>query len=106
MRNNLGLTFSPLHPVIGAECSGIDIGEPISSEAASTIEDAMDRYAVLVFRRGTPLTTEQQIRFTKSLGEPEGLYTKIQAERGVRLESPLLSDISNLDPSNQILPPE
>ena len=66
----------------------------------------MDRYAVLVFRRGAPLTTEQQIRFTKSLGELEPLYTKIQAEEGARLDNPLLSDISNLAPGDKILPRE
>ena len=106
MRNNLGLSFAPLHPVIGAECTGVDIGEPISPEIASAIHDAMDRYAVLVFRRSTPLTTDQQIRFTKSLGELEGLYTKIQAEEGVRLDNPLLSDISNLAPGDKMLAPE
>ncbi len=101
-----GLTFSPLHPVFAAECSGIDIGESISPEVAAAINDAMDRYAVLVFRRGKPLTTEQQIRFSKSLGELEGLYTKIEPEAGARLDSPLLSDISNLAPGDRILSPE
>jgi len=61
----MSLTFSPLHPVFAAECSGVDIGEPLSPEGAAAIEGAMDRYAVLVFRRGTPLTTAQQIAFTK-----------------------------------------
>jgi alpha-ketoglutarate-dependent 2,4-dichlorophenoxyacetate dioxygenase len=106
MQNTLGLTFSPLHPVFAAACSGVDIGEPISAAVASAIHDAMDQYAVLVFRRGTPLTTDQQIRFTRSLGEVEGLYTKIQAEEGVRLDNPLLSDISNLAPGDRILAPE
>ena len=106
MQNTLGLTFTPLHPVFAADCSGIDIGEPISPEIADVIHDAMDQYAVLVFRRGKPLTTNQQIRFTKSLGELEGLYTKIQPEQGVRLDNPLLSDISNLAPGDKILPPE
>ncbi len=106
MRNNLGLTFAPLHPVIAAECSGVDIGEPIAPAIADAIHDAMDCYAVLVFRRGKPLTTQQQIDFTKSLGEIESLYTKIEAEAGARLDSPLLSDISNLAPGDKILPPE
>lgn len=106
MRNTLGLTFAPLHPVFAAECSGVDIGEPISPGIAAAIEDAMDRYAVLVFRRGAPLTTEQQIRFTKSLGELEPPYTKIQAEEGARLDNPLLSDVSNLAPGDKILSPE
>ena len=106
MQNTLGLIFSPLHPVFAADCSGVDIGAPISPEIADVIHDAMDQYAVLVFRRGKPLTTDQQIRFTKSLGELEGLYTKIQPEQGVRLDNPLLSDISNLAPGDKILPPE
>ena len=106
MQNTLGLTFTPLHPVFAAECSGVDIGEPISPEIAAVIHDAMDRYAVLVFHRSTPLTTDQQIRYTKSLGELEGLYTKIQAEEGVRLDNPLLSDISNLAPGDKMLAPE
>lgn len=106
MRNNLGLSFLPLHPVIGAECRGVDISKPISPEAADVIHDGMDRYAVLVFRQGRALTTEEQLRFTRSLGELEGLYTKIEPEAGARLETPLLSDISNLAPGNGLLPPE
>jgi alpha-ketoglutarate-dependent 2,4-dichlorophenoxyacetate dioxygenase len=65
-----------------------------------------DLYGVLVFRPGKPMTTEQQLRFTRSLGELEGLYTKIESEEGRRLETPLLSDISNLTPSNKLLPPD
>ena len=103
MRNTLGLTFTPLHPVFAAECFGVDISEAISPAIAAAIDDAMDHYAVLVFRRGTPLTTEQQIRFTKSLGELESPYTKIEAQEGARLDNPLLSDISNLAPGDRIL---
>ena len=106
MRNDVGLTFTPLHPVIAAECSGIDIGVAVSSAVAAAIEDAMDRYGVLVFRRGTPVTAEQQLRFTRSLGEIEALYTKIQPEEGARLDNPWLSDISNLAPGDKILAPE
>jgi alpha-ketoglutarate-dependent 2,4-dichlorophenoxyacetate dioxygenase len=106
MRNNLGLTLSPLHPVIAAEAKGVDISEPISPQVADVIHDAMDLYGVLVFRPGKPMTTEQQLRFTRSLGELEGLYTKIESEEGRRLETPLLSDISNLTPSNKLLPPD
>jgi alpha-ketoglutarate-dependent 2,4-dichlorophenoxyacetate dioxygenase len=98
------LTFTPLHPVFVAECSGVDIGEPITPQTAAAIEDGMDHYAVLVFRRGTPLTTEQQLAFTKSLGELEPPYRKIQPEEGVRLDNPALSDISNLAPGDKILP--
>lgn len=106
MSNQPGVTFRPLHPVIGAECVGIDISKPFSNAVADAIQDGMDRYAVLVFRQGTALTTEQQLSFTRSLGELEGQYTKIEADSGMRLDTPLLSDISNLAPGNTILPPD
>ena len=100
----MGLTFTPLQPLFAAECAGVDFGEPIPPAVADAIHDAMDRYAVLVFRRGTPLTTQQHLRFTKSLGELEPPYTRIEPDEGVRLDNPQLSDISNLAPGDRILP--
>ena len=100
----MALTFAPLHPVFAAECSGADIGEPLSAENAAAIQDGMDRYAVLVFRRKRPLTTAQQLAFTQALGELEPPYTQIRAEEGMRLDSARLSDISNLGPGDRILP--
>jgi len=99
----MGLTFTPLHPVFVAECSGVDIGQPISPQEAAEIQRGMDQYAVLVFRRATPLTTQQQLAFTTSLGELEPPYTQIRAEEGMRLDSTRLSDISNLGPGDKIL---
>lgn len=96
------LTLTPLHPVFVAECSGVDIGQSISPETAAAIESAMDRYAVLVFRRVTPLTTEQQIAFTKSFGELEVPYASILASGGARLDNEALVDISNLTSDNMI----
>src|SRR5687768_1464804 len=102
----MALTFTPLHPVFAAECSGVDLGEPLSRDNAVAIEEGMDRYAVLVFRREKPLTTQQQIAFTQALGELEPAYTTIHPEEGMRLDSPKLSDISNLGPGDRILPRE
>jgi alpha-ketoglutarate-dependent 2,4-dichlorophenoxyacetate dioxygenase len=97
------LTLTPLHPVFAAECSGADIAGPVSPDVAAAIDDAMDRYAVLVFRRRAPLTTEQQIAFTRSLGELEAPYTKINPDTGSRLDNSALSDQSNLGPGDRIL---
>lgn len=99
----MAITFDPLHPVFAAECNGIDIGNPIDASAAEAIHAGMDRYAVLVFRRKSALTTQQQLTFTRSLGELEGPYTTIRAQEGMRLESEQLSDISNLGPGDRIL---
>ena len=99
----MAVSFNPLHPVFAAECVGVDIGQAIDARTAEAIHAGMDRYAVLVFRRKTPLTTEQQLAFTRSLGELEGPYTTIRAQEGMRLESAQLSDISNLGPGDRIL---
>src|ERR1051325_2273409 len=99
----MGITFTPLHQTIGAECSGVDIAEPLTPEQVATIDQGMDRYAVLVFRRKEPLTTEQQIAFTQNFGELEPPYTQIQSPDGKRLDSPHLADISNLGPGDRLL---
>ena len=99
----MDVTFRPLHPVFVAECFGVDIGLPLSPQQAAAIDEGMDRYAVLVFRRSTPLSTEQQIAFTKNFGELEPPYTQIQSPAGTRLDNPALADISNLGPGDRIL---
>ena len=99
----MALTFTPLHPVIAAECSGVDIGQPLTAEQAAAIDAGMDKYAVLVFRQGTPLTTAQQTAFTLNFGEQEPPYTQIQAAGGVRIAEPGISDISNLASDGGIL---
>jgi alpha-ketoglutarate-dependent 2,4-dichlorophenoxyacetate dioxygenase len=102
----MGMTFIPLHPLIGAECAGLDIGRPLTANEAARIHEGMDRYAVLVFRRPaplTPLTTAQQLAFTASLGEMEKQYRKVNSDEGTRLDDYRLSDISNLSRDNSIL---
>jgi alpha-ketoglutarate-dependent 2,4-dichlorophenoxyacetate dioxygenase len=99
----MSITFTPLHPVIAAECHGVDIGAPITADEAEAIHKGMDQYAVLVFHRDTLLTTAQQLAFTGALGEMEKVYTKINSDQGSRLDDYRLSDISNLSPENRIL---
>lgn len=97
------ISFTPLHPVFVAECQGADISRPLTPEQAAAVDAGMDKYGVLVFRRGTPLTTEQQVAFTRNFGELEAPYRQIQAAEGARLKDPALSDISNLGPDGRIL---
>jgi alpha-ketoglutarate-dependent 2,4-dichlorophenoxyacetate dioxygenase len=99
----MAITLIPLHPVIGAECGGVDISKPLTPEEAEAIDAGMDRYGVLVFRQGKPLTTEQQMAFTLNFGELEAPYTQIQAAQGTWWNNPALSDISNLSPAGGLL---
>jgi alpha-ketoglutarate-dependent 2,4-dichlorophenoxyacetate dioxygenase len=97
------ISFTPLHPVFAAACTGVDVSRPLSPDQAAAIDAGMDRYAVLVFRRDAPVSTEQQIAFTKNFGELEPAYRQITSPEGIRLENPNLIDISNLGPAGDML---
>lgn len=99
----MAIAFTPLHPALAAECSGVDISQDLTPEQAAAIDAGMDRYAVLVFRRPEPLSTERQIAFTRNFGDLEAPYTQIRSPEGIRLADPALIDISNLGPNNRIL---
>jgi alpha-ketoglutarate-dependent 2,4-dichlorophenoxyacetate dioxygenase len=61
----------------------------------------MDTYAVLVFH-DQPLTDEQQLAFTRSLGEIEhAIGTSLRAPDEYRLPT-TFADVSNLDKNNQV----
>lgn len=92
----MALTFTPLHPVFAAEASGVDIAEPLSPEAATAIEAAMDRYAVLVFRRDEPLAIERQVAFSTNFGPLEAPYRSIKSGTGGGDQRAEIIDISNL----------
>jgi taurine dioxygenase len=56
-----------LHPVIGAEIRGVDLGQPLSDEAIRDIKDAWYKHTVLVFR-GHRLSDDDQRRFASYFG--------------------------------------
>ena len=44
------MQIRPLHPLFAGEVSGVDIRRVPEAATIATIDEAMDRYAVLVFR--------------------------------------------------------
>jgi alpha-ketoglutarate-dependent 2,4-dichlorophenoxyacetate dioxygenase len=102
-RTTMALSFVPKTPGFVAACHGVDISQPLSETNAAAIDAGMNAYGVLVFHQKTPLTTEQQIAFTKRFGDLEPLYRQIPAAGGTRLDNPALSDISNLSAAGSIL---
>ena len=79
-----------------AEVGGVECGAPLAAPDAQTIDAAMERYAVLVFRN-QPLTDQQQLAFTRHFGELERYETPghIRKRDEHRL-GPGISDFSNL----------
>ena len=61
-------TVKPLSGVLGAEISGIDLSQKLSTELFHIIHQAFLDHHVLVFRNQT-LTPEQQMRFGRCFGE-------------------------------------
>jgi alpha-ketoglutarate-dependent 2,4-dichlorophenoxyacetate dioxygenase len=95
------LTVLPTHPDFVAEVVGVDMRQPPSQELMRQIEEAANRYAVLIFR-GQHITDEQHVAFTRPFGRRE---TRIKAYRpGCKPRlAPGVADISNLDEDSKVL---
>ena len=95
------VSFRQVGPCLAAEVEGIDLTRPLSPEEVAAVHAGMDRYAVLVFH-DQPLTDEQQLAFTRSLGEIEHAFGT-----GLRTQYRLpttFADVSNLDVNNRVFP--
>src|ERR1700712_2578798 len=88
--NALGLSYSPLHPTIGAEVEGVDLSQPISDAVRDDIKSALLKWKVLFFR-GQNVNRRQHLDFAKRFGP---VYTPpyaqdrlldVDGERGVHL---------------------
>jgi alpha-ketoglutarate-dependent 2,4-dichlorophenoxyacetate dioxygenase len=95
------ITMRQVGPCFAAEVEGIDITKPLSPEQVDAIHAGMDRYAVLVFH-DQPINDEQQLAFTRSLGEIEhSIGTSLRGAAEQRLPS-TFADVSNLDKDNKV----
>jgi alpha-ketoglutarate-dependent 2,4-dichlorophenoxyacetate dioxygenase len=90
----------PITPDFAAEIAGIDLSRPIDAAEVQAIWDAIDRYAVLVFR-DQRLTDAQLRDFAAAFGPLEIGRAALQGGRR-RLAIPQIGDISNLDEDNRI----
>jgi alpha-ketoglutarate-dependent 2,4-dichlorophenoxyacetate dioxygenase len=98
----MAIAIRQIHPVFVGEVSGVDLRRPLAADEVATIEEGMDRYAVLVFH-GQDISDEQQIAFSRNFGEIEnsagGTVTKAPDKR----LNPLMNDVSNLDKDHRPL---
>ena len=100
----MSITVKPVTPDFGAEISGIDLARPLGPADRDAIEDAINRYAVVVFR-GQTLNDEQQIAFARHFGP---IHSSAQRARhtGIkhRLAAHEIADVSNLDGDGRVMP--
>ena len=93
-----------LEPVAGdfaAFASGVDLSRPQDAETLRSIVEAVDRYAVLVFR-DQALTQAQQLAFARQLGPLESAVAGMLRQYQSRMEYAEVSDISNVDLSGKV----
>lgn len=90
--NMASLNFRPLHPHIGAEVQGVDLGGSVDEETFEAIQAEWIRRGILLFRGQTEMTLEQHIAFSRRLGELE-VFTLRQYTHP---DHPVIFVISNL----------
>jgi alpha-ketoglutarate-dependent 2,4-dichlorophenoxyacetate dioxygenase len=96
------LQIKPLHPLFAAEASGLDLTKALNADEIRQINDAMNQYAVLVWKN-QPLTMQEQLQFSQSFG-PLDIGLKRIFKRPERLVDERLVDISNVEMSGQVAP--
>ncbi len=70
MRNTGSIEVRKLHPLFGAEITGIDITRPLSAREFGPIRAAFEEHSVLLFR-DQPMDDEKQIAFSENFGPLE-----------------------------------
>lgn len=61
------LTVTPSTPIIGAEISGVDLREPLTSDVIDEVRQLLARHKVLFFR-DQAIDTAQQLAFARNFG--------------------------------------
>lgn len=95
------ITLESANRNFAAEVRGVNLTQHLDEETVQLLIDAIDRYAVLVFR-DQPLTDEQHLAFAQRLGKPETAATRFRLDRRERLDLPQFADISNLDENDEV----
>ncbi len=88
-------------PCFAADVDDIDLRKPLTLDEVAAVHAGMDEFAVLVFH-DQPLDDEQQLAFSRSLGELEhAIGTSLRAPDEYRLPT-TFADVSNLDKDHKV----
>ncbi len=97
------VTFEPLHRHFAAAVRGFDMRDPLTSSDLRMFEDAIDRFAVLVFP-AQQVDDAQQLAFTANFGPPDIGRKKAVRSADSRLPAEMI-DLSNLDENGYVIDP-
>jgi alpha-ketoglutarate-dependent 2,4-dichlorophenoxyacetate dioxygenase len=97
----MSLDIRPLHPIFAAEVLGLDLRTPPDAALVSALDDAMNRFAVLVVR-DQDIDDDQQLAFAEAMGPLEPTPAVVDQHLH-RLKHREMVDISNLDIDGRII---
>ena len=95
----MSIRLRKLHPLIGAEVTGVDLARPLDRAAVEAIRSAWSRYGVLLFPE-QPITDEQQVAFSRHFGTLEIFPQAANRSRTV----PEIFRVTNVGDDDRILP--
>ena len=101
----MAISLFPITPAFAAEVGDVDLAKPLSPEDEKAIQAAFLKYSVLVFP-AQRLNSDQHVAFAERFGPLEVNINTYQDEvKKDRIDS-RISDVSNLDHENELLPGE
>jgi alpha-ketoglutarate-dependent 2,4-dichlorophenoxyacetate dioxygenase len=101
----MAISIYPVTPDFAAEVGDVDLAKPLSPEDRDAIKAAFWKYSVLVFP-AQEITSDQHVAFAQVFGPMEANINSYADEiKKDRIDS-RVSDVSNLDADNNILPAE
>ncbi len=92
------MLIKSLHKEFGALVSGVDLTDALSSEDQRGIDDAINRYSVLLFRDQT-LTADQQMQFSQHFGALEEEHVSYYSDGKINY----IGRIGNIQPDGSKL---
>ncbi len=98
----MALTFRKLHPHFVAEVSRVDLRRVHDRDTLAEIRAGLNEYAVLVFR-DQPFTDDEQLALAQQFDGQLHTKTGSSVLGKSRLRNEVLSDISNVDETGEIL---
>jgi alpha-ketoglutarate-dependent 2,4-dichlorophenoxyacetate dioxygenase len=99
----MAISIFPVTPDFAAEIGDVDLAQPLAPEDRDAIKAAFWKYAVLVFP-AQDLTSDQHVAFAQVFGPMEpNINSYADSVKKDRIDD-RVSDVSNLDEDDRILP--
>ena len=99
----MSISIYPVTPDFAAEIGDVDLTQPLSTEDCAAIKAAFWQYAVLVFP-AQEINSDQHVAFASQFGPIEPNINSYADEIKKERIDNRVSDVSNLDQNNEILP--